>query len=60
MAKSRALYTKGKQIRVFLTTQAYNTLKQESECCFMTLEQYAGLILSGFQVIKPEVVEKSG
>lgn len=43
----------GKQIRIWVTKQAYPKLKQEAKRNLMDLELYCGLILSGVQITPP-------
>ncbi len=54
--------TKTKQIRVQVESLAYDGLKKKAKELRMTLEHYAGLRLSGYEITrteyKPEIKEK--
>lgn len=47
-----------KQIRVQVENLAYDRLKKKSKQLRMTLEHYAGLKLSGYEIIKTEIEQK--
>lgn len=49
-----------KQIRVLITEESYLILKSQAKTFNMELQQYAGMILSGFQIIKPLKTELMG
>ena len=46
-----------KQIRVQVDNDSYNVLKREAKELRMNLEHYAGLKLSGYQIIRPKQQE---
>lgn len=50
----------GRQIRVVVEKRAYERLKARARKLRMTLEQYSGLYLSGYRVIKAENEEEEG
>jgi len=44
--------TGNKQIRVSVEKTAYTSLKEKAKSLGMTLEHYAGLVLSGYKIEK--------
>ena len=48
----KALYKRGKQIRVWLNGVAYEKIKHEAKLYGLEIQQYAGLLLNGCKIVQ--------